>query len=91
MALRLQNISLRSADLEAQLQYLQENGYETIFFEDLSHLEQYEKPVILTFDDGYDDNYTVLYPLLEKYQTKATPHSSPSRCAASASGIYSRP
>lgn len=58
--------------MEQQLQYLTENGYETIWFSDLAHIEDYEKPVILTFDDGYDDNYTELYPLLEKYQAKAT-------------------
>ncbi len=29
-------------------------------------------PVILTFDDGYDDNYTELFPLLQKYNAKAT-------------------
>lgn len=67
-----EHLFVRPAKLEQQLQYLSENGYETIFFEDFAHLERYEKPVILTFDDGYDDNYTVLYPLLEKYQTKAT-------------------
>ena len=67
-----EGLFVRPGDLEAQLQYLQENGYETIFFEDLSHVEQYNKPVILTFDDGYDDNYTLLLPLLEKYQMKAT-------------------
>ena len=66
------DLFVSEAGMEEQLQYLQENGYEPIWFSDLAHIEDYEKPVILTFDDGYDDNYTVLYPLLEKYQTKAT-------------------
>lgn len=58
--------------MEQQLAYLTENGYDPIFFEDLPDLENYDKPVILTFDDGYLDNYTQLYPLLEKYNAKAT-------------------
>ena len=58
--------------MEEYLKYLVDNGYDPIWFEDLEHVDEYDKPVILTFDDGYDDNYTVLYPLLEKYQTKAT-------------------
>ena len=58
--------------LEQQLQYLTENGYDPIFFEDLYHLEEYDKPVLLTFDDGYADNYTELFPLLQKYNVKAT-------------------
>ena len=58
--------------LEEELLYLQENRYQTIWFEDLSHVEDFEKPVILTFDDGYDDNYTELFPLLQKYNAKAT-------------------
>ncbi|MDR0889471.1 MAG: polysaccharide deacetylase family protein [Oscillospiraceae bacterium] len=60
------------ADMEAQLAYLVENGYDPIWFEDLAHVEDYDKPVILTFDDGYDDNYTELFPLLQKYNVKAT-------------------
>lgn len=60
------------SDLEQQLAYLTENGYDPIFFEDLPDLEEYDKPVILTFDDGYLDNYTELYPLLQKYNVKAT-------------------
>lgn len=59
------------SSLEAQLQYLQENGYTTVFFEELSRADEIEKPVLLTFDDGYDDNYTHLFPLLQKYGAKA--------------------
>lgn len=60
------------SSMEEQLAYLVENDYDAIWFEDLAHLEDYEKPVILTFDDGYDDNYLYLFPLLQKYQVKAT-------------------
>ncbi len=59
-------------EMEAQLAYLVNNGYDPIWFEDLRHVEQYDKPVILTFDDGYDDNYLELFPLLKKYNVKAT-------------------
>lgn len=67
-----ESLFVKPEELEKQLQYLSENGHETIFFEDLSHIEQYEKPVLLTFDDGYDDNNTALLPLLRKYGMKAT-------------------
>lgn len=60
------------SEMEKQLQYLVENGYEPIWFEDLEHVDEYEKPVILSFDDGYLDNYLNLFPLLEEYQVKAT-------------------
>lgn len=59
-------------DMEEQLAYLVENDFDPIWFEDLAHIEDYDKPVILTFDDGYDDNYLNLFPLLKKYQVKAT-------------------
>lgn len=60
------------AALEEQIQYLLDNGWEPIWFEDLEHVDQYEKPIMLTFDDGYLCNHDILLPILEKYQVKAT-------------------
>jgi len=61
---------------EEDLKYLNENGFHTIFASDLiSYFEKNtplpEKPVLLTFDDGYYNNYTLAYPLLKKYNCKA--------------------
>ncbi|MBQ5562882.1 MAG: polysaccharide deacetylase family protein, partial [Clostridia bacterium] len=61
---------------EEDLKYLNENGFQTIFASELiNHFEKNtplpEKPVLLTFDDGYYNNYTFAYPLLKKYNCKA--------------------
>ena len=58
--------------LEEQIQAMLDGGYTAITFEDLNRIDEIEKPVMLTFDDGYDDNYTELFPLLQKYNVKAT-------------------
>lgn len=58
--------------LEEEIQAMLEAGYTPITFEDLGHVDEIEKPVMLTFDDGYDDSYSELLPLLKKYQIKAT-------------------
>jgi peptidoglycan/xylan/chitin deacetylase (PgdA/CDA1 family) len=34
--------------------------------------EMPNKPIAITFDDGYEDFYTVAFPILKKYQVKAT-------------------
>lgn len=68
----IEELFVSPSNMEAQLQYLLDNGYDPIFFSDLAHLEDYDKPVILTFDDGYDDNYYNLFPLLQQYGVKAT-------------------
>lgn len=59
-------------EMEKQLQYLRDNGFTPIWFSDLSRVDEIEKPVILTFDDGHLDNYQELFPLLQKYEMKAT-------------------
>jgi peptidoglycan/xylan/chitin deacetylase (PgdA/CDA1 family) len=64
------------AEFEAQLDYLQAEGYQTITLLDYMKAKKGKftmpkKPIILTFDDGYDDNYTNLLPLLEQRGMKA--------------------
>lgn len=61
---------------ESDLVYLKQNGYTTVTVEDLiNHFEKGtplpKKPVMLTFDDGYYNNYLYAYPLLKKYDAKA--------------------
>lgn len=60
----------------AQMKHLRDAGYQTITFPDLEDWESGkpipQKPVLLTFDDGYLDNYTAAYPVLKKYNLKAT-------------------
>ncbi len=61
---------------EEDLIYLKEQGYETVLLREvIDHFKKGtplpEKPVLLTFDDGYMNNYTYAYPLLQKYSAKA--------------------
>lgn len=62
---------------EENLRTLLENGYETISFKELNDANNGRgdfpsKPVILTFDDGYYSNYEYIYPILKKYNAKAS-------------------
>lgn len=64
------------AQLEADLQYIQKNGYTTVTMADLLAFVDNgtplpEKPIMLTFDDGYYNNYLYADPLLERYGMKA--------------------
>lgn len=56
---------------EQQIKYLSEEGYNTVFVKDLGGPLP-PKPIAITFDDGYQNNYTLALPILEKYQAKAT-------------------
>lgn len=67
--------AITPAELEQDLQFLSENGYSTVVFRDLINFVENgvplpEKPVMLTFDDGNSSDYTLVLPLLEKYDMK---------------------
>lgn len=63
--------------LESEILYLKTHGYSTITFRDLytalsgsSTLP--EKPVILSFDDGWENQYRYAFPLLKKHGVVGT-------------------
>jgi peptidoglycan/xylan/chitin deacetylase (PgdA/CDA1 family) len=60
-----------------QMKYLKDNGFNTLTLEELySHItfgtDIPSKPVVITLDDGYDDNYTNAYDVLKELGLKAT-------------------
>jgi len=69
---RTDNNVVTPEDFEIQIKYLFENGYSTCFFREISNQECNDKAIILTFDDGYRDFYFSAFPVLKKYQSKAT-------------------
>lgn len=71
------DLSVSPALFEQHLDYLRASGYQTISLYDLLyHLTLGwplpERPVILTFDDGYRDNYVNAFPLLKSHDYSAT-------------------
>ncbi len=63
--------------LEQEIKTLKEAGFTFMTAQDLAEVldgkaRLPKKPIVLTFDDGYRDFYTDAYPILKKYQVKAT-------------------
>ncbi len=66
-----ESIFVKVDEFERQMKYLSENGYTTLFISEIEDANKYEKPIIITFDDGYRDVYTYAFPILKKYNIKA--------------------
>lgn len=69
-------ISATPSQFEWQVKYIKSN-YNLISFEHLALLRRSGQPVpersiIITFDDGFDDNYLYAYPILKKHNAKAS-------------------
>ena len=61
---------------ESQLKWINNWGFKTILLDELYEymsdgVEIPDNSVVLTFDDGYVDNWVFAYPLLKKYNMKA--------------------
>jgi peptidoglycan/xylan/chitin deacetylase (PgdA/CDA1 family) len=57
---------------QSEMKYLHDSGFTPVTFGQLDDLTGIKKPIIITFDDGYEDNYVNAYPILNKYGIKAT-------------------
>jgi len=70
-----------------QMAYLREGGYTTLSLDELNdgidgRRELPQKPVVITFDDGFASNHRYAFPVLQKYGMKATIFMTPDRESA---------
>lgn len=70
-------LALGVKEFEEQMEYLSRRGYHAITPDQLTNYLQTgiplpEKPVLITFDDGYQNNFKIAYPIMKKYGLTAT-------------------
>lgn len=69
-------LTVDSGVFDTQMQYLSQSGYTSFFANDfinalINHQNLPAKSVVITIDDGYEDNYIYALPILQKYGIKA--------------------
>lgn len=74
---KLNEFMVTPKKIEEDLAKIRELGYKTISYGELYNFVDNNgsipnKPIIITFDDGYESNYKYAYPVLKKYDMKAT-------------------
>ncbi len=62
---------ISGAEMEQDLKYFSEHGYTFLKPNEMWFASENNKNIILTFDDGYEGIYDIVFPLLKKYNAKA--------------------
>ncbi len=60
-------LTVPAADFAAQMKFLSGNGYRSISLSELLAGKGDSKCVVITFDDGYEDNYLHAFPAMKQY------------------------
>ncbi|MEI7603648.1 MAG: polysaccharide deacetylase family protein [bacterium] len=65
-------LSVSPTNFDKQMNQLKSMGYTPIIFQDILNYIQKDyklpaNPIIISFDDGYEDHYSVAFPILKKY------------------------
>ena len=72
-----ENVWVGSVDIfESMMKYIYDNRYKTISTDELyrslnNEIDLPRKSVMITFDDGFYEDYYLVYPILKKYNLKA--------------------
>jgi peptidoglycan/xylan/chitin deacetylase (PgdA/CDA1 family) len=71
------NLSITPDDFAQQLAWLSQQGYTTVSMATAQHCLRGEiacppNPIALTFDDGYEDAYSTVLPIMQRYGMRGT-------------------
>lgn len=72
---QLKKLWASAGNFRKHMKYLKDKGYTSLLLAELLEIEMNKRPmptrpVLITFDDGYANNYEVAYPLLKEFGMK---------------------
>ena len=90
---KVNDYTITADTFRSDLEWLGENGFTSVSAAQLiDYVEKSSplpaKPVLITFDDGYANNYSLAFPLLQKYHMKSVISVIGSQCDSSSDDIY---